>query len=47
MHNLKLIRDNPEVFKKKILDRNINIDIKELLKLDEEIRHKIQKKEKL
>ncbi len=47
MHNLKLIRDNPEVFKKRILDRNINIDIKELLKLDEEIRDKIQKKEKL
>ena len=47
MHNLKLIRDNPEVFKKKILDRNVNVDFEKLLKLDKENRNIIQKKEKL
>ena len=47
MHNLKLIRDNPEVFKKKILDRNANVDFEKLLKLDKENRNIIQKKEKL
>ncbi len=47
MHNLKLIRDNPEIFKKKILDRNVNIDFEKLLKLDKENRNIIQKKEKL
>ena len=47
MHNLKLIRDNPEVFKKKILDRNVNVDFEKLLKLDKENRNIIEKKEKL
>jgi seryl-tRNA synthetase len=47
MHNLKLIRDNPEVFKKKFLDRNVNVDFEKLLKLDKENRNIIQKKEKL
>ena len=40
MHNLKLIRDNPEVFKKKFLDRNVNVDFEKLLKLDKENRNK-------
>ena len=47
MHNIKLIRDNPKVFKKKILDRNANVDFEKLLKLDKENRNIIQKKEKL
>ncbi len=47
MHNLKLIRVNPEVFKKKILDRNVNVDFEKLLKLDKENRNIIEKKEKL
>tara|TARA_Y100000590_G_scaffold445003_1_gene576520 strand:+ start:2200 stop:3447 length:1248 start_codon:yes stop_codon:yes gene_type:complete len=47
MHNLKLIRENPEIFKKKILDRNVNIDFEKLLKFDKENRNIIQKKEKL
>ena len=47
MHNLKLIRDNPKVFKKKFLDRNVNVDFEKLLKLDKENRNIIQKKEKL
>ena len=45
MHNLKDIRKNPEVFKKKIMDRNINIDLNELINLDKSHRLIIQKKE--
>ena len=34
MHNLKNIRDNPDIFKKKISNRNVKINFDELLKLD-------------
>ena len=47
MHNLKSIRENPDFFKKKILDRNVKINFEELLKLDKKNREIIQKKEKL
>ena len=47
MHNLKSIRENPDIFKKKILDRNVDINLKELLELDKKNRETIQKKEKL
>tara|TARA_B100000945_G_C20426562_1_gene620858 strand:+ start:7188 stop:8435 length:1248 start_codon:yes stop_codon:yes gene_type:complete len=47
MHNLKIIRDNPDFFKKKIQERNVNIDIDELLKLDKKNREIIKTKEKL
>ena len=47
MHNLKLIRENTEVFKKKIEDRNIKINFEELLKIDKKNREVIQLKEKL
>ena len=47
MHSLKTIRENPNLFKKKILDRNAKIDFEELLKLDKKNRETIQKKEKL
>ena len=47
MHNLKLIRDNPDIFKKKISDRNTILDLNELLDLDKKQREIIQKKEKL
>jgi len=47
MHNLKKIRDNPDLFKKKILERNVKINLDELIKLDKENRDIIQKKEKL
>ena len=47
MHNIKLIRDNPKVFKKKILDRNVTVDFDSLLNLDKKNREIIQKKEKL
>ena len=47
MHNLKLIRENPDLFIKKIADRNVDVDIKKLLLLDQKNREIIQKKEKL
>ena len=45
MHNLKDIRKNSEVFKKKIMDRNVNLDLNELINLDKNHRLIIQKKE--
>ncbi len=47
MHNLKFIRENPELFKKKITERNVKVDVSELLKLDKNFRKLIQEKEKL
>ena len=47
MHDIKLIRKNPDIFVKKLADRNIKFDLKNLLDLDEENRKLIQKKEKL
>ena len=47
MHSLKSIRDNPDLYKKKIEERNVKIDFHELLQLDIKNRNIIQKKEKL
>ena len=47
MHDIKIIRKNPDLFKKKILERNTDIDIKKLLDLDKNNRGFIQEKEKL
>ena len=47
MHNIKFIRKNPDEFLKKISERNVKINIKDLLKLDKENRELIQSKEKL
>ena len=47
MHNIKSIRENTELFKKKILDRNSKINFDELLKLDKKNRELTQKIEKL
>ena len=47
MHNIKSIRENPELFKKKLEDRNLKVSFKELLDLDKKNREIIQKKEKL
>ena len=47
MHNLKEIRKNTELFKKKVKERNANIDFASLIKHDKENRDLIQKKEKL
>ena len=47
MHDIKIIRKNPDIFSKKIQERNINIDLKKLINLDQENRKLIQNKEKL
>ena len=47
MHNIKLIRKDPEFFSKKLLDRNLTIDSKKILDLDKKNRDLIQNKEML
>jgi len=47
MHNIKLIKQEPKLFLKKISDRNSNINLKNLLNLDKKNRELIQKREKL
>ena len=47
MHNIKLLRENPDYYQKKFQDRNINLNINDLLNLDKKNREIISKKEKL
>ena len=47
MHDIKLIRKNPDFFSKKIIERNSKINLKHLLDLDKKNRELIQNKEKL
>jgi len=47
MHNIKLIRKEPDFFVKKLGHRNINISLKNILDLDKKNRELIQSKEKL
>ena len=47
MHNLKDLRKNPEIFKKKFQDRNVNFDTDFFKKKDIQNRDLINKKEKL
>ena len=47
MHNIKDIRKNFEYFSKKIAERNVKLDLKELMDLDETNRELLQNKEKL
>ena len=47
MHNIKLFREKPDFFKKKLKDRNIKLDLDDLLNLDKKNRELINKKEKL
>ena len=47
MHNIKLIRKEPDFFLKQINKRNINISLDNLLKLDKRNRELISNKEKL
>ena len=47
MYNLKDIRKNLNIFKKKFKERNLNFDIEEFTKLDEINRKLISDKEKL
>ena len=46
MHNIKLIRKEPDFFFKKLSHRNANIDLKSVLDLDKKNRELIQSKEK-
>ena len=45
MHNIKLIRKDPDLFLKKLVHRNSKIDLKNLLNLDKKNRELIQRKE--
>ena len=47
MHNIKLIRKEPDLFLRKIGHRNTKINIKSILDLDKKNRQLIQEKEKL
>ena len=47
MHDIKIIRKNPDFFQKKISERNIKVDLKNLLILDKQNRELILNKEKL
>ena len=47
MLDIKLIRKEPDLFIKKLSERNIKVNIKDLLSLDKKNRDLIQKKEKL
>ena len=47
MHNLKDIRNNIDIFKKKISQRNVDINFDKLMELDKSNRVIIQKKELL
>ena len=47
MHNIKALRENPDIFKKKLSQRNLSLDFNKLLDLDKKNRDIIQKKEKL
>ena len=47
MHDIKLIRKDPDFFSKKILERNSKIDLRHFLDLDKKNRELIQIKEKL
>jgi len=47
MHDIKLIRKNPDFFLKKLIERNSKIDLKKILDLDKKNRELIQKKEKI
>ena len=47
MHNIKLIRKEPDIFLNKLIKRNLNINLKNLLDLDKKNRDLIQSKEKL
>ena len=47
MHDIKLIRNNPDLFLKKISERNTKIDIKKIIDLDKKNRELIQAREKL
>ena len=47
MHDIKLIRKQPEKFAKKLESRNSQTDLRIILNLDKKNRELIQQKEKL
>ena len=47
MHSIKIIRDNIDLFQKKIKERNVSVNLDKLIILDKKYRETIQKKEKL
>ena len=47
MHDIKTIRKDSKTFLKKISERNVKIDIENLLTLDKKNRELIQSREKL
>ncbi len=47
MHDVKIIRKNPDSFKQKLSERNVSFDLNVLLDLDKNNRNLIQNKEKL
>ena len=47
MHNLKLIRENINQYKKKFQDRYLKVDFDNLISLDKENRELIQKKREI
>ncbi len=47
MHNIKHLRENSDFYKKKFQDRNIKLNINDLLNLDKKNRELISQKEKL
>ena len=47
MHNIKNIRKDPDIFLKKLNNRNVNLNLKSLLDLDIKNRDLIQKKRKI
>ena len=47
MHNIKDIRDNPDLFEENLKKRFVNVDLKKILALDEKNRKLIQSKETL
>ena len=46
MHNIKDIRKNPDIYKSLLKSRNVDLDLKKTLELDEMNRKLIQDKEK-
>ena len=44
MHNIKDLRQNPDQFKKDLINRFVDVDLKKVLTLDENNRKLIQKK---
>ena len=47
MHNIKDIRQNPDLFKNNLKNRFVDIDLKKINKIDENNRKLIQEKETL